>query len=102
MLMPIEELELMPLANDAHTGQDYMCPQTSVGFNEVQLIVDYLLPPSSVINNFLAQTEKQGGYRFEFPEISVVKKKITAVPVSKQPQEIEHRLVLVLLCFPQI
>ncbi len=78
--------------SDAHTGQDYMCPQTSVGFNEVQLVVDYLLPPSSVINNFLAQTEKQGGYRFEFPEISVVKKKITAVPVSKQPQEIEHRL----------
>ena len=84
--------DLSKVKNDAHTGQDYMCPQTSVGFNEVQLVVDYLLPPSSVINNFLAQTEKQGGYRFEFPEISVVKKKITAVPVSKQPQEIEHRL----------
>ena len=34
--------------SDAHTGQDYMCPQTSVGFNEVQLVVDYLLPPSSI------------------------------------------------------
>jgi hypothetical protein len=84
--------DLSKTFDQVHTGQDYMCPSTSVGFNEVQLVVDYLLPPSSVINNFLAQTEKEGGYRFEFPEISVVKKKIPAVPVSKQPQEIEHRL----------
>ena len=72
--------------------RDYMCGSTLVGFNDVNLVIDYMLPPSSVINNFLKQTQQQGGYRFEFPEISVVKKKLLAVPVSKQIQEVEHRL----------
>ena len=79
--------------NYAQTAvRDYMCGSTLVGFNDVNLVIDYMLPPSSVLNNFIKQTQQQGGYRFEFPEISVVKKKLTAVPVSKQLQETEHRL----------
>ena len=75
--------------NHAQTAvRDYMCGSTLVGFNDVNLVIDYMLPPSSVINNFLKQTQQQGGYRFEFPEISVVKKKLLAVPVSKQPPQI--------------
>ena len=77
---------------DADTGSPYAATETDVGFAEVQLVIDYMLPPSSVINNFLEQTSKQGGYRFEFPEIAVVKKKLPAVGKSKEPQEIEHRL----------
>ena len=76
----------------ADTGSPYSAATTDIGFNEVQLVVDYMLPPSSVINNFLEQTTKQGGYRFEFPEIAVVKKKISAVGNSKEIQEVEHRL----------
>jgi len=76
----------------ADTGSPYAASTTDVGFSEVQLVVDYMLPPSSVINNFLEQTTKQGGYRFEFPEIAVVKKKLTAVGQSKEVQEVEHRL----------
>lgn len=76
----------------ADTGSPFAATTTDVGFNEVQLVVDYMLPPSSVINNFLEQTTKQGGYRFEFPEIAVVKKKLTAVGNSKEVQEVEHRL----------
>jgi len=76
----------------AESGAEFAAGETEVGFNEVQLVVDYMLPPSSVINNFLEQTTKQGGYRFEFPEIAVVKKKLTSVGQSKEVQEIEHRL----------
>ena len=76
----------------ADTRSPYSAATTDIGFNEVQLVVDYMLPPSSVINNFLEQTTKQGGYRFEFPEIAVVKKKISAVGNSKEIQEVEHRL----------
>ncbi len=76
----------------ADAGAPYVAGTQDIGFNEVQLVVDYMLPPSSVINNYLEQTSKQGGYRFEFPEISVVKKKLSAVGTSKEPQEVEHRL----------
>tara|TARA_R110000823_G_scaffold293179_2_gene412009 strand:+ start:719 stop:2515 length:1797 start_codon:yes stop_codon:yes gene_type:complete len=76
----------------ADGGAPYMAGVQDIGFNEVQLVIDYLLPPSSVLNNYLEQTSKQGGYRFEFPEISVVKKKLAAVGTSKEPQEVEHRL----------
>ncbi len=76
----------------ADTGSPFAATTTDVGFADVQLVVDYMLPPSSVINNFLEQTTRQGGYRFEFPEIAVVKKKLTAVPRSKELQEVEHRL----------
>ena len=76
----------------ADAGAPYVAGTQDIGFNEVQLVVDYMLPPSSVINNYLEQTSKQGGYRFEFPEISVVKKKLAAVGTSKEPQEVEHRL----------
>ena len=74
------------------TGSPFAASTTNVGFADVQLVVDYMLPPSSVINNFLEQTTRQGGYRFEFPEIAVVKKKLTPVPRSKEVQEVEHRL----------
>jgi len=76
----------------ADAGAPYVAGTQDIGFNEVQLVVDYMLPPSSVINNYLEQTSKQGGYRFEFPEIAVVKKKLAAVGSSKEPQEVEHRL----------
>tara|TARA_R110001592_G_scaffold17781_3_gene74338 strand:- start:6017 stop:7807 length:1791 start_codon:yes stop_codon:yes gene_type:complete len=76
----------------ADSGSPFAATTTDVGFADVQLVVDYMLPPSSVINNFLEQTTRQGGYRFEFPEIAVVKKKLSAVPRSKELQEVEHRL----------
>tara|TARA_R110001592_G_scaffold2156_3_gene13184 strand:- start:5507 stop:7258 length:1752 start_codon:yes stop_codon:yes gene_type:complete len=75
-----------------HTHADYMALSDNVGFAEVELVVDYLLPPSSVINNYIEQTSSSGGYRFEFPQIAVVKKKLPAVSTSKELQEVEHRL----------
>ena len=76
----------------AHTHTDYMALSDNIAFAEVELVVDYLLPPSSVINNYIEQTSSSGGYRFEFPQIAVVKKKLPAVSTSKELQEVEHRL----------
>ena len=75
-----------------HTHTDYMALSDNIAFAEVELVVDYLLPPSSVINNYIEQTSSSGGYRFEFPQIAVVKKKLPAVSTSKELQEVEHRL----------
>ncbi len=75
-----------------HVHTDYMALSGNIGFSNVELVVDYLLPPSSVINNYIEQTSSSGGYRFEFPQIAVVKKKLAAVPSSKELQEVEHRL----------
>lgn len=74
------------------SGSPYSAGIETVGINDCELVVDYMLPPSSVVNNFIEQTTKQGGYRFEFPEIAVVKKKLNAVGASKEVQEVEHRL----------
>ena len=79
-------------ADGGHTHADYMALSDNIAFAEVELVVDYLLPPSSVINNYIEQTSSSGGYRFEFPQIAVVKKKLTAVSTSKELQEVEHRL----------
>ncbi len=76
----------------AHTHTDYMALSDNIAFAEVELVVDYLLPPSSVINNYIDQTSSSGGYRFEFPQIAVVKKKLPAVSTTKELQEVEHRL----------
>ena len=79
-------------ATTAESGSPYSAGIETVGINECELVVDYMLPPSSVVNNFIEQTTKAGGYRFEFPEIAVVKKKLNAVGQSKEIQEVEHRL----------
>ena len=76
----------------AHVHTDYMALSSNIAFSNVELVVDYLLPPSSVINNYIEQTSSSGGYRFEFPQIAVVKKKLAAVSTSKELQEVEHRL----------
>ena len=76
----------------AESGSPFSAGIETVGINDCELVVDYMLPPSSVVNNFIEQTTKQGGYRFEFPEIAVVKKKLNAVGASKEIQEVEHRL----------
>ena len=69
----------------------YIALDTDIAIAEPKLVVDYVLPPSSVINDYIDQTSSQG-YRFEYPRINRVIKSIPAVAGDNQVQEVEHRL----------
>jgi len=64
---------------------------TAVSINEVKLVVDYILPPSLVMNKYEEAVAKDG-YRFEYPKINLVKKTIPAVSTAREEQEVQHRL----------
>ena len=68
----------------------YVALDTDIAIDEPKLVVDYVLPPSSVINSYIDQTSSQG-YRFEYPKINRVIKTIPAAE-DNVVQEVEHRL----------
>ena len=59
---------------------------------DCKLVVDYVLPPAVVLAKYQEQTLAEGGYRFEYPKWSLVKKNLPAVTANKEVQEVEHRL----------
>ena len=90
--LEIEFRESSEYANDTGkvAGGLLKSVANSVLIREVKLVVDYILPPSSVMNKYTEQTTKNG-YRFEYPKISVVKKAIPAGQ-ARVEQEVQHRL----------
>jgi len=71
-------------------GDGYVAQDTDIAIDSPKLVVDYVLPPSSVINSYIDQTSNQG-YRFEYPKINRVIKTIPAGS-DNVVQEVEHRL----------
>lgn len=71
-------------------GTAYQSVDTEIEIDSPKLVVDYVLPPSSVINSYLSQTASQG-YRFEYPKINRVIKSLPA-GTDQVLQEVEHRL----------
>lgn len=65
-----------------------------ISYSDVELLIDYILPPAVVMNQDEAQSAAQGGYRFEFPNYILVKKNLPAVANARELQEVEHRLGL--------
>lgn len=58
---------------------------------EVKLVVDYIIMPSDVQNELMAQTQQQGGYKLEFYDVVNVEKNIP-VGTNNQEQLVEHRI----------
>ena len=65
-----------------------------VTYSDIELLIDYILPPASVMNQDEAQSAAQGGYRFEFPNYVLVKKNLPVVANPRELQDVEHRLGL--------
>jgi len=65
---------------------------SDVDIAEVNLLIDYILPPPDFMNKDRESTMKEGGYRIEFPNYSVVKKTLPAETTARNLQEVEHRL----------
>tara|TARA_R110002012_G_scaffold10961_2_gene49340 strand:+ start:16 stop:1521 length:1506 start_codon:yes stop_codon:yes gene_type:complete len=59
--------------------------------NNVQMVIDYIVMPTEVQNELMAQTQKEGGYQLEFYDVVNVEKNIP-VGGSGVEQSIEHRI----------
>tara|TARA_R110001592_G_scaffold358285_1_gene662896 strand:+ start:2991 stop:4451 length:1461 start_codon:yes stop_codon:yes gene_type:complete len=93
VMLEVEFREASEYVNDLGltNGGGLRAIDSSVSINEVKLVVDYILPPSIVMNKYLEDVAKDG-YRFEYPKINLVKKSIPAVANSREEQEVQHRL----------
>ena len=93
VILEVEFREASEYVNDmGRVGADgLVAVDSAVSIKEVKLIVDYVLPPSMVMNKYEESVAKDG-YRFEYPKINLVKKSIPAVGTAREEQEVEHRL----------
>ena len=62
--------------------------------SDVELLVDYLVFPSQVVNSVIAETQKEGGYVLDFLNVENIKKQIAATAANTE-QTVEHRLNLI-------
>jgi len=76
------------IANPAGAG--YVSADTDIAIDSPKLVVDYVLPPASKINEFMEAVNSQG-YRFEYPRLHRVLKNIPAGTNDTQ-QEVHHVL----------
>ncbi len=67
-----------------------------VKFEEVELLIDYLIFPSKVQEDYRAETQRDGGLTLDFMNVSSVDKTISATTANtagqKNTQQIEHRI----------
>lgn len=62
-----------------------------VVFSEVELLIDYLIFPSKVQEDYRASTQQDGGLTLDFMNVSSVEKTIPLATANKK-QSIEHRI----------
>ena len=93
VILEVEFREASEYVNDmGRVGANgLVAVDSAVTINEVKLVVDYILPPSIVMNKYEESVAKDG-YRFEYPKINLVKKSIPAVATAREEQEVQHRL----------
>lgn len=72
------------------TANEYRALDTDISIAVPKLVIDYVLPPASKINEFMDKVKGQG-YRFEYPRIHRVLKSIPA-GVADTQQEVNHVL----------
>ena len=82
--------------NDISRTANNLIPanESDITYSDVELLIDYILPPAAVMNADEAQSAKEGGYRFEFGNHVLIKKALPAVTNARELQEVEHRLGL--------
>jgi hypothetical protein len=74
-------------------GENMACDDGDITFSEVQLLMDYLIYPSSVQDEFMKRTQQEGGYTMDFMNVVTVEKQLPAAPVNVVSRE-EHRIGL--------
>jgi hypothetical protein len=74
-------------ANNLAGGERLAAASDAVVIGDVHLLVDYLIFPARVVDAVKAQTQKQGGYNFEFVNVENVQKTISAATANTTQQE---------------
>ncbi len=92
IILEVEFNEPSKYVNNIQRHPSYEALDSDVVVRNCKLVVDYVLPPASVLSKYVASTQKDGGYRFEYPKFSVVKKALPATGGNRIQQEVEHRL----------
>jgi hypothetical protein len=72
-------------------GDSAQASDNAVSFEEVELLQDLLIYPSSVQNKYQEETQKEGGYNLDFINVNTIEKQIQAGSANAK-QSVEHRL----------
>lgn len=72
-------------------GETGVCSATDVVPSDVRMVIDYIVMPTDVQNELVAQTQQQGGYKLEFYDVVNVEKNVVAGGAN-QEQEVELRI----------
>tara|TARA_Y100001972_G_scaffold19650_2_gene22594 strand:- start:3425 stop:4930 length:1506 start_codon:yes stop_codon:yes gene_type:complete len=80
------------VGNNAYNGNaNLAATDGTVQFSEVELLIDYLIFPSRVQEDYRAETQRDGGLTLDFMNVSSVDKTIPAATADTK-QQIEHRI----------
>ena len=74
-------------------GENLECVDGDITFSEVQLLMDYLIYPSSVQDQFMVKTQQDGGYTMDFMNVVTVEKQMPAGILNVSSRD-EHRIGL--------
>ena len=80
--------------NDYAAAERLAAGSGDANISDVELLVDYLVFPSQVVNNVIAETQKEGGYILDFMNVENIKKTIP-LATENTDQQVEHRLNLI-------
>ena len=77
-------------------GGEYLAASDGdVSFDDVQLLVDYLILPARIQNNYLERTQSEGGFSIDFINPVNIKKSEAAHSTGNVEYAVEHRLNLI-------
>ena len=80
------------VANNAYNANaNLSATNGTVEFAEVELLIDYLIFPSRVQEDYRAETQREGGLTLDFMNVASVDKTIP-VATANTKQQIEHRI----------
>jgi hypothetical protein len=74
-------------ANNLAGGERMAAAASDCKISDVHMLVDYLIFPARVVDAIKAQTQKQGGYNFEFINVENIQKTINATAANTTQQE---------------
>ncbi len=80
------------IAKNAYNANNNLAADNgAVSFHEVELLIDYLIFPSTVQENYRQETQSDGGLTLDFMNVVSVDKTIP-VATANNKQQIEHRI----------
>lgn len=90
----VNDVRNVTYSADPDTTDNMQAAQAAATISDVHLLVDYLIFPVRVIDGIKAQTQKKGGYTFNFINVETIDKTIAQTTANKS-QQVDLRLNVV-------